>query len=115
MTNAPGEDVVAGTRLTKPISALKVEMPPLDVQPVCQEDLPQAGEAFPRSAGRGVHHRAPEQILTMLQTRDAKRTAQAAVRIAVDLANEHLITKAEAVQRVKLPGTSTTSCIRSST
>jgi len=36
----------------------------------------------------------------MLQTRDAKRTAQAAVRIAVDLANERLITRAEAVERV---------------
>ena len=39
--------------------------------------------------------------LWMLQTRDAKRTAQAAVRIAVDLANEHLISRAEAVQRVR--------------
>ncbi len=38
--------------------------------------------------------------LWMLQTRDAKRTAQAAVRIAVDLANEKLITRAEAVERV---------------
>ena len=38
--------------------------------------------------------------LWMLQTRDAKRTAQAAVRIAVDLAGERLITRAEAVERV---------------
>ena len=39
--------------------------------------------------------------LWMLQTRDGKRTAKAAIKIAVDMANEGLITKEEAVQRVK--------------
>ena len=52
--------------------------------------------------------------LWMLQTRDAKRTAQAAVRIAVEMAKERLITRSEAVHAGRRPTTSTTSCTRSS-
>ena len=97
LTNAQGEDVVAGTRLTKPIAALKDEMP-------------KAYSQFERICRRlERHYREVQDVeftiergkLYILQTRDAKRTAQAAVRIAVDLATERLITRAEAVKRVK--------------
>jgi pyruvate, orthophosphate dikinase len=96
LTNAQGEDVVAGTRTTRPISELKGLMP----------------EAF-RELSRiahllEVHFRNVQDIeftierakLWMLQTRDAKRSARAAVRIAVEMARERLISREEAVQRI---------------
>jgi pyruvate,orthophosphate dikinase len=97
LTNAQGEDVVAGTRLTKPIAALKVEMPKVYAQfaRICRKLEKHYREV------QDVEFTIERGKLFMLQTRDAKRTAQAAIRIAVDLANEHLITRAEAVQRVK--------------
>ncbi len=97
LTNAQGEDVVAGTRTTKRIAALKDEMPKVYAQ-------------FERICKRlEKHYREVQDVeftiehgkLWMLQTRDAKRTAQAAIRIAIDLAEEKLINKAEAVRRVK--------------
>jgi pyruvate,orthophosphate dikinase len=96
LTNAQGEDVVAGIRLTKPIQELKQEMP----------------ESYKEFAGINKrlekHYREVQDVeftiengkLWMLQTRDSKRTAQAAVRIAVDLAEEGLISKEEAVARI---------------
>jgi len=97
LTNAQGEDVVAGTRATFPISQLKEEMPKVYAQ------FDKIGKQLEK------HYRDVQDVeftiehgkLWMLQTRDAKRTAQAAVRIAVDLAGEKLITKAKAVERVK--------------
>ncbi len=97
LTNAQGEDVVAGTRLTKPISALKVEMPKVYAQ---FERICRKLEKHYREV-QDVEFTIERSKLFMLQTRDAKRTAQAAVRIAVDLADERLIARAEAVQRVK--------------
>jgi pyruvate,orthophosphate dikinase len=97
LTNAQGEDVVAGTRVTKPIARLRDELPPIYNQ-------------FARICRRlELHYRDVQDVeftiergkLWILQTRDAKRTAQAAVRIAVDLANERLISRAEAVKRIK--------------
>ena len=96
LTNAQGEDVVAGIRATKPISALEQEMPGVYAE-------------FGQIARRlESHYREMQDIeftiergkLWLLQTRDGKRTAQAAVRIAVDMVEEGLITKPEAVQRV---------------
>jgi pyruvate,orthophosphate dikinase len=96
LTNAQGEDVVAGIRMTKPIEELKMEMP-------------QAYAEFAAIAQRlEKHYREMQDVeftiergkLWMLQTRDAKRTAQAAFRIAVDMVEEGLITKEEAVLRV---------------
>src|SRR5579859_2141909 len=97
LTNAQGEDVVAGTRLTKPIASLKVEMPKVYAQftRICRKLEKHYREV------QDVEFTIERGKLFMLQTRDAKRTAQAAIRIAVDLANEHLITRAVAVQRVK--------------
>jgi pyruvate,orthophosphate dikinase len=97
LTNAQGEDVVSGVRATKPISALATEMPRIYKQ--------FAG--FCRKLEK--HYREVQDVeftiergkLWMLQTRDAKRTARAAVRIAVELARERMITREEAVLRVK--------------
>jgi pyruvate,orthophosphate dikinase len=99
LTNAQGEDVVAGIRTTKPIAGLRAEMP------AAFAELVRIARLLER------HYRNVQDIeftiergkLWMLQTRDAKRTAQAAVRIAVELANERLISREEAVQRVE-PG-----------
>jgi pyruvate,orthophosphate dikinase len=96
LTNAQGEDVVAGTRLTKPIAALKDEMPRVyaQFQRICKQLEKHYREV------QDVEFTVEHGQLWMLQTRDAKRTAQAAVRLAVDLADEKLITRAEAVGRV---------------
>ena len=96
LTNAQGEDVVAGTRLTKPIAALKDEMPKIyaQFQRICKKL-----EKHYRDV-QDVEFTIEQGKLWMLQTRNAKRTAQAAVRLAVDLAEERLITKTEAVRRV---------------
>jgi pyruvate, orthophosphate dikinase len=99
LTNAQGEDVVAGTRTTKPIAGLREEMP------TAFRELVRIARLLER------HYREVQDIeftiergkLWMLQTRDAKRTARAAVRIAVEFARERLITRAEAVLRVE-PG-----------
>ncbi|MFQ5612628.1 MAG: pyruvate, phosphate dikinase [Anaerolineae bacterium] len=96
LTNAQGEDVVAGIRLTKPIGQL-------------QQEMPEAYAQFEDIAGKlERHYREMQDVeftiergkLWMLQTRDGKRTAQAAVRIAVEMANEGLISREEAVLRV---------------
>ncbi len=97
LTNAQGEDVVAGTRPTKRIAALKEEMPKIYVQ---FERICKKLEKHYREV-QDVEFTIEHGKLWLLQTRDAKRTAQAAVRIAIDLATEKLITKAEAVGRVK--------------
>ncbi|HEY9447188.1 MAG TPA: pyruvate, phosphate dikinase, partial [Burkholderiales bacterium] len=96
LMNAQGEDVVAGARRTLPIADLATAMPKVD------RELRRIARTLEQ------HYREVQDIeftiergkLWMLQTRDAKRTAQAAIRIAVDLAKEKRITKAEAVRRV---------------
>jgi pyruvate, orthophosphate dikinase len=97
LTNAQGEDVVAGIRLTKPISDLAKEMP-------------KSYAEFAKICARlEKHYRNMQDVeftiergkLWMLQTRDGKRTAQAEVRIAIDMAEERLISRKEAVVRVK--------------
>ncbi len=97
LLNAQGEDVVAGIRNTKKIGEL-------------EQDLPQAYEQFLDICDKLEHHyREMQDVeftiergqLWMLQTRDGKRTAQAAIKVAVDMANEGLISRQEAVMRVK--------------
>ncbi|HLJ21864.1 MAG TPA: pyruvate, phosphate dikinase, partial [Stellaceae bacterium] len=109
LVNAQGEDVVAGIRTPQSITrAAREEM---------GEKAPSMEEALPEVFGelRGVvnrlerHYRDMQDIeftvergrLYMLQTRNGKRTAKAALRVAVDLANEGLITREEAVLRVE--------------
>ena len=97
LISAQGEDVVAGIRKTQPLSDLKTEMPA------------RYGEFVEIAKRLEKHYRNMQDIeftiehdkLWILQTRDGKRTAQAEVRIAVDMVEEGLITKEEAVRRVK--------------
>lgn len=97
LTKAQGEDVVAGTRITKPIVELKREMPKVYAQ---FARVAQTLERHYRNV-QDVEFTIERGKLWMLQTRDAKRTAQAEVRIAVDMVAEKLITRTTAVQRVK--------------
>jgi len=96
LINAQGEDVVAGIRMTEDIVNL-------------QQDMPRAYKEFEEIAKNlEKHYRDMQDVeftvekgkLWMLQTRDGKRTAQAAVRIAVDMVKEGLISKKEAVKRI---------------
>lgn len=96
LINAQGEDVVAGIRLTQDLDQMAHEIP------AAYEELQQISTKLEN------HYREMQDMeftiekgkLWMLQTRDGKRTAQAAVRIAVDMVQEGLISKEEAVQRV---------------
>ncbi len=96
LTNAQGEDVVAGIRLTKDIIKLKDEMPAAYRQ---LEDIAQRLENHYREM-QDIEFTIEKGKLWMLQTRDGKRTAQAAVRIATDMVAEGLISREEAVLRV---------------
>ncbi len=96
LTNAQGEDVVAGIRLTKDLKELKTEMPAAYNQ---FEKITRKLEKHYREM-QDVEFTIEHGKLWMLQTRDGKRTAQAAVRIAVDMVEEGLISREEAVLRV---------------
>jgi len=96
LTNAQGEDVVAGTRPTKPLAELQAEMPDVYAQ---FEGIAKRLEQHYRDM-QDMEFTVERDVLWILQTRVGKRTAQAAVRIAVDLADEGLISREEAVLRV---------------
>jgi len=96
LTNAQGEDVVAGTRPTKPLEQLKGEMPEVYAQ---FEGIARRLERHYRDM-QDMEFTVERGELWILQTRTGKRTAQAAVRIAVELADEVLISREEAVLRV---------------
>ncbi len=96
LINAQGEDVVAGIRLTKDISELKKEMPEVYTQ---FEEIAYRLETHYREM-QDMEFTVEKGKLWMLQTRDGKRTAQSAVRVAVEMAEEGLITKNEAIQRI---------------
>ena len=96
LINAQGEDVVAGVRTPQPISKL-------------QEDLPECYKEFMEIANKLEDHYCDMQDmeftieegkLYFLQTRNGKRTAHAAIKIACDLVDEGKITKEEAVLRI---------------
>jgi pyruvate, orthophosphate dikinase len=97
LVNAQGEDVVAGIRDTEPISALRQRMPEVYDQ---FEGYAQKLEAHYRDV-QDLEFTIERGRLYMLQTRNAKRTGEAAVNIAVDFVNEGLISKEEAVARVE--------------
>ncbi|HSM34472.1 MAG TPA: pyruvate, phosphate dikinase, partial [Anaerolineae bacterium] len=97
LTNAQGEDVVAGIRTPSPIAHLA-------------EQMPEAHAEFQAIADRLEHHYRDMQDmeftiergkLYMLQTRNGKRTAAAAVKIAADLVQDGIITKEEALGRIE--------------
>ena len=97
LINAQGEDVVAGVRTPQPISKLA-------------EDLPECYKEFMEIANKlEKHYRDMQDMeftiqegkLYFLQTRNGKRTAQAAINIACDLVDEGMITPEEAVLRIE--------------
>ena len=97
LLNAQGEDVVAGIRNTEKIANLEKDMPA-----VYQEftDICDKLERYYTDM-QDVEFTIEQNKLWMLQTRTGKRTAKAAVKIAVDMANEGLISKEEAIIRVQ--------------
>jgi pyruvate,orthophosphate dikinase len=108
LINAQGEDVVAGIRTPQEISEAARKAAGSDRQSM-ERALPQAFKELTRIYGvLERHYRDMQDLeftvergkLWMLQTRSGKRTAKAALRIAVELANEGLITRREAVTRV---------------
>jgi pyruvate,orthophosphate dikinase len=96
LLNAQGEDVVAGIRNAQPISQLAKEMPKAYKQFM---DITKKLEKHYKEM-QDVEFTIENGKLWMLQTRDGKRTAKAAVKIAVDMAKEKLITKEVAILRV---------------
>lgn len=96
LTNAQGEDVVAGIRTPKEISELSVEMPELYKQYV---DIAKKLENGYKDV-QDMEFTIEKGKLWILQTRNGKRTAAAAVRIAVEMHEEGIITKERAIQLV---------------
>ncbi len=97
LTNAQGEDVVAGTRTPHPIADLGKEMPKVYRQ---LRAITDRLEKHYRDV-QDFEFTVQEGALYMLQTRTGKRTAPAAVKIAVDMVKEGLISREEAVLRVE--------------
>lgn len=96
LINAQGEDVVAGIRTPQPISTLAEAMPDVYNQLV---EIYQKLENHYRDM-QDLEFTIQDGQLFLLQTRNGKRTAQAAVRIAVEMVKEGLITEKEALLRV---------------
>ena len=96
LTNAQGEDVVAGLRTPAKISQMRDDMPEVYTQ---FEEIAQRLERHYRDM-QDLEFTIERGTLYMLQTRSGKRTAPAAVKIAVDMADEGLIGRNEALQRV---------------
>ena len=96
LTNAQGEDVVAGIRTPKQIAELETEMPDLYKQYV---DIAKKLETGYKDV-QDMEFTIEKGKLWILQTRNGKRTATAAVRIAVEMAQEGTITKERAIQLV---------------
>jgi len=97
LTNAQGEDVVAGVRTPQPIAALEREMPEVYRQ---LREITSRLERHYRDV-QDFEFTIQAGRLFLLQTRNGKRTAQAAVKIAVDMVQEGLITPEEAELRVE--------------
>ena len=97
LMNAQGEDVVAGIRNTKPIREMQDELPEVFAQ---FQDITQKLEKHYKDM-QDVEFTIENGKLWMLQTRTGKRTAKAAIKIAVDMANEGLIDRETAVMRVE--------------
>ena len=96
LINAQGEDVVAGIRTPQPIAALQTEMPEVYKQ---LRSITSRLEKHYKDV-QDFEFTIEKGKLYMLQTRVGKRTAKAAVKIAVDMVSEKLIDKKEAVLRV---------------
>jgi pyruvate,orthophosphate dikinase len=96
LTNAQGEDVVAGVRTPQPISKLQDEMPAVFKQ---LHGITKRLEKHYRDV-QDFEFTIEKGKLFMLQTRNGKRTAAAAIKIAADMVKEGLLSKDEALMRV---------------
>jgi len=96
LPNAQGEDVVAGLRTPKPISELK------KIFPSCYRELLKISKILEQyfKDMQDIEFTIENGKLWMLQTRTGKRTAQAAVKMALDMVKEGLISKKEALLRI---------------
>jgi pyruvate,orthophosphate dikinase len=99
LPNAQGEDVVAGIRTPLPISALKEQMPEVYAQLL---DIAGRLERHYKNM-QDIEFTVQEGRLFILQTRHGKRTGPAAVKIAVDMVREGLVTPEEAVRNLVEP------------
>jgi pyruvate,orthophosphate dikinase len=97
LTNAQGEDVVAGIRTAPKIAEMQTEMPEVYAE---FQRIGQQLETHYRDV-QDLEFTIERGRLYMLQTRSAKRTAAAAVRIAADMVEEGTITKEEAIARIE--------------
>jgi pyruvate, orthophosphate dikinase len=97
LQNAQGEDVVSGVRNTRDLAELRGSMPAVYAELI---EILRTLERHYRDM-QDVEFTIEEGTLYMLQTRSAKRPAQAAVRVAVDMVSEGILTKEEALQRVE--------------
>lgn len=97
LLNAQGEDVVAGIRTPKNLDHMKQDMPEIHKQLYHYFDLLEKHYKDVQDIEFTIQNRK----LYLLQTRNAKRTAYAAVKVAVDLVAEGLITKQQAILRVE--------------
>jgi len=112
LVNAQGEDVVAGIRTPQPLTA-KARREAEDPNPSLEEEMPQSFAELRRIFDilerryrdmQDIEFTIQNGKVWMLQTRSGKRTTEAAVKIAVDLAEEGTITHDEAVLRVDPAG-----------
>ncbi|MQY56339.1 MAG: pyruvate, phosphate dikinase, partial [Dehalococcoidia bacterium] len=96
MCNAQGEDIVAGIRTPKPISDLA------EIMPQCYQELSDISQRLERHFKdlQDIEFTIQDGKLWILQTRAGKRTAQAGIKIAIDMAREKLISKKEALRYI---------------
>ena len=97
LLNAQGEDIVAGIRTPDNIEVLKISMPNIYNELV---DTVKRLEKHNRDM-QDVEFTIEDSKLYILQTRNGKRTAEASLKIAMDLVNEGIITKEEAILKVE--------------
>ena len=97
LMNAQGEDVVAGVRTPMPIAKLQEELPEVYAQLVSAAIMLEKHYCDMQD----IEFTVEKGKLYLLQTRNGKRTAQAAVQLAVGFVKEGTITKEEAIQRIE--------------
>jgi len=105
LINAQGEDVVAGIRTPQPVSNLRLKPGEVSMEqllPDAYAELYKVRETLERHYCdmQDLEFTVQNNKLYMLQTRNGKRTAAASLRIAVEMANEGLIDRNEAIRRV---------------
>ncbi|HYZ62160.1 MAG TPA: pyruvate, phosphate dikinase [Acetobacteraceae bacterium] len=105
LVNAQGEDVVAGIRTPQPLSKARAEPGEVSMEealPTAYRELLEVRDKLERHYldMQDIEFTVQQNKLYMLQTRNGKRTAAASLRIAVEMANEGLIDKVEAIKRV---------------